>query len=282
MPELPEVETVVRGLRAPLTGRTITRAAIRWSGSIGAPNPDTFVQKLTGKVVRGVDRRGKWIVIRLSGGHALLVHLRMTGQLVLEPAECPEDKYARVILYFDNGQRLRFSDMRKFGRLILTEDVGTVLGDLGPEPLAEDFTAEQFRRMLAQRRGRIKSLLLDQRFLAGLGNIYVNEALWRASVHPLRSADSLSSAEVEALYRAIRSVLRAAIVEGGTTLENGNFRHVDGNPGDFANRLEVYDRACEPCPRCGTSVERIRVGQRSAFFCPCCQPTPDDSARSHS
>jgi formamidopyrimidine-DNA glycosylase len=282
MPELPEVETVVRGLRAPLTGRTITRTAIRWSGSIDAPHPDTFVQKLTGKVVVGVDRRGKWIVIKLSGGHALLVHLRMTGQLVLEPAGCPEDKYTRVILYFDNGQRLRFSDMRKFGRLILTEDVSAVLGDLGPEPLAEDFTVEQFRRMLARRRGRIKSLLLNQRFLAGLGNIYVNEALWRAGVHPLRSADSLSPAEVEALYRAMRSVLCAAIVEGGTTLENGNFRHVDGNSGDFADRLEVYGRACEPCPRCGASVERIRVGQRSAFFCPCCQPAPDDSARSHS
>jgi formamidopyrimidine-DNA glycosylase len=257
-------------------------AAIHWSGSITAPDPDTFVRQLTGKVVTDIGRRGKWVVIELSGGYTLLVHLRMTGQLVLEPVECPDDEYTRVILYFDNNQRLRFSDMRKFGRLILTEDVGTALGDLGPEPLAEDFTVEQFERMLAQRRGRIKSLLLNQRFLAGLGNIYVNEALWRAGVHPLRSADSLSSAEVEALYHAVRFVLRAAIVEGGTTLENGNFRHVDGNSGDFANQLEVYGRACEPCSRCGASVERIKVGQRSAFFCPCCQPTPEDSARSDS
>jgi formamidopyrimidine-DNA glycosylase len=275
MPELPEVETVVRGLRAPLTGRTIIGVEVRWSGSIGAPDSDAFVQQLTGKRVTDIDRRGKWVVMKLSGRHTLLAHLRMTGQLVLEPAECPDDKYARVLLYLDNGQRLRFSDMRKFGRLILTEDVGEVLGDLGPEPLAEDFTAEQFKQMLAQRHGRVKSLLLNQRFLAGLGNIYVNEVLWRAGIHPLRSANSLSSAEMEALYRATRSVLRAAIVEGGTTLENGNFRQVDGSSGDFATQLEVYGRESEPCLRCGTSVERIKVGQRSAFFCPCCQQPRD-------
>jgi formamidopyrimidine-DNA glycosylase len=280
MPELPEVETVVRGLRAPLTGRTITKVAIHWSGSIGAPDPDTFVEQLTGRMVTDIDRRGKWVLIKLSGGHTLLAHLRMTGQLVLELAECPHDEYTRVILYLDNGQRLRFSDMRKFGRLILTPDVGEVLGDLGPEPLAEDFTVEQFKRMLAQRRGQIKSLLLNQRFLVGLGNIYVNEALWRAGVHPLRSANSLSSTEVEALYRALRSVLRAAIVEGGTTLDNGNFRQVDGSSGDFASQLEVYGRECEPCLRCGASVKRIKVGQRSAFLCPCCQPMSGDSARS--
>jgi formamidopyrimidine-DNA glycosylase len=280
MPELPEVETVVRGLRAPLIGCTITTVAIRWPGSIGAPDPDAFAEELTGKVVTDINRRGKWLVIELSGGHTLLAHLRMTGQLVLEPAECPEDEYSRVILYLDNGQRLRFSDMRKFGRLILTEDVDEVLGDLGPEPLAEDFTIGQFKRMLAQRHGRIKSLLLNQRFLVGLGNIYVNEALWQAGVHPLRSANSLSSAEVEALYRAVRSVLRAAIVQGGTTLDNGNFRQVDGSPGDFANQLEVYGRECEPCLRCGAPVERLKVGQRSAFFCPRCQPVPGDSARS--
>jgi formamidopyrimidine-DNA glycosylase len=254
-----------------LTGHTITTVAVRWPGSIAVPEPDAFVEQLAGKAVIGVNRRGKWIVIKLSGRHTLLVHLRMTGQLVLEPANCPEDTYTRVVLYIDNGQRLRFSDMRKFGRLILTEDVGEVLGDLGPEPLAEDFTVGQFQHILAQRRGQIKPLLLNQRFLAGLGNIYVNEALWRARVHPLRPANSLSSAEAEALYRALRSVLNAAIVEGGTTLGNGNFRKVDGSSGDFANQLEVYGRECEPCLRCGASVERIKVGQRSAFFCPRCQ-----------
>jgi formamidopyrimidine-DNA glycosylase len=279
MPELPEVETVVRGLGTSLIGRTIARVTIRWSGSIGAPDPDTFVQQLNGKNITDVDRRGKWIVIKLSGEQTLLVHLRMTGQLMLEPADCPDDEYTRVILTLDSGQRLRFSDMRKFGRLILTKDVDEVLGTLGPEPLADDFTLKQFGQMLARRRGRIKPLLLNQRFLAGLGNIYVNEALWQAGVHPLRHANSLSSEEVEALYRAMRSVLRAAVVDGGTTLENGNFRQVDGSSGDFASQLEVYGRECEPCLRCGAPVERIKVGQRSAFFCPCCQPGPKDPGR---
>lgn len=272
MPELPEVETVVRGLRAHLVGHTVTGVTVHWSGSIAAPDPAIFAQRLTDKTVVGVNRRGKWIVIDLGDGQSLLVHLRMTGQLLLEPAECPTDEYARVVLRLDSGKRLRFSDMRKFGRLILTPDPGNVLGDLGPEPLADDFTAQRFGRMLAQRRGRIKSLLLDQRFLVGLGNIYVNEALWRAHIHPLRPANSLSAEEVEKLHRAIRSVLREAIEEGGTTLENGNFRQADGEAGEFASQLSIYGREEEPCACCGASIERIKVGQRSTYFCPRCQP----------
>jgi formamidopyrimidine-DNA glycosylase len=271
MPELPEVETVVRGLRTPLIGHTITKVVIIWPRSVGAPDADTFVQRLTGATITGVGRRGKWIVIELSGEQNLLIHLRMTGQLMLEPTDCPGNEYARVILYLDSGRRLRFSDMRKFGRVILTEDVNEVLGDLGPEPLTEDFTLQKFKHMLAQRSGRIKPLLLNQRFLAGLGNIYVNEALWQAGVHPLRPANSLSSAEVEALYHAIRAVLRAAIDEGGTTLDNGNFRQANGEAGEFASQLQVYDREGAPCACCGTPVERITVGQRGTYFCPCCQ-----------
>jgi formamidopyrimidine-DNA glycosylase len=173
--------------------------------------------------------------------------------------------------------------MRKFGRLVLTEDAGEVLGDLGPEPLAEDFTAERFRRMLAQRRGRIKSLLLNQRFLAGLGNIYVNEALWQARIHPLRAANSLSAVEVERLYGSIRSVLRAAIEAGGTTLDNGNFKKADGESGAFVSQLQVYDREGELCDCCEAPIERITVGQRGTYFCPCCQEAElsdeGDSAR---
>jgi len=272
MPELPEVEAVVRGLNASLTGCTVRRVIIRWPGSVGAPDPTLFAQRLVDRTVTSVNRRGKWIVIDLSDGQALLVHLRMTGQLLLEEAECSEDKYTRVIIYLDSGRRLRFSDMRKFGRLILTRNPGAVLGRLGPEPLADDFTAERFEGMLARRRGRIKSLLLNQRFLAGLGNIYVNEALWRAHIHPLRSADSLSSEEVEELHRAIRSVLRAAIMEGGTTLENGNFRQVNGEAGEFASQLLVYGRGGEACGCCGTPIKRMKVGQRGTYFCPECQP----------
>ena len=275
MPELPEVETVVRDLRTPLTGRTITSVVITWSGCLRAPDPVTFVQKATGRRVTGVDRRGKWVVIELGGKLALLAHLRMTGQLVLEPADSPDDKYARLILGLDNGQRLRFSDMRKFGRWILTDDAEGVLGDLGPEPLATDFSVDAFATMLAQRRGRIKPLLLNQRFLAGMGNIYVNEALWRAGIHPLRPANSLSPEEVAALHRAVRAVLQAAIGEGGTTLENGNFRRADGGTGGFAGQLLVYGREGEACVACGQPVERITVGQRGTFLCPCCQPSAE-------
>ncbi len=283
MPELPEVETVVRGLYASLRGYTITKVAIHWPGSIDAPDPGLFAQRLTGRTVTGVDRRGKWIVIELDDGQTLLIHLRMTGQLLLETTDCPETEavsaYTRVIFYLDNGPgtnggRLRFSDMRKFGRLILTDEPSEVLGKLGPEPLADDFTVERFASMLAERRGRIKSLLLNQGFLAGLGNIYVNEALWRAHIHPLRSADSLSSEEVRELHHAIRSVLRAAVIEGGTTLENGNFKQADGEAGEFASQLLVYDREGEPCGRCGAIIERIKVGQRGTYFCPSCQPSP--------
>lgn len=272
MPELPEVETVARGLHKRLSGRTISAVDVRWERSIRAPDPAAFARRLVGQTVGGVRRRGKWIVICLDSEDALLVHLRMTGQLLLENAGEPDGDYTRVVLQLDNGERLRFSDMRKFGRLILTEDVDDVLGDLGPEPLSDDFTAERFRRMLAGRRGRIKSLLLDQHFVAGLGNIYVNEALWQAQIHPLRPAASLSPAEARRLHGAIQSVLRAAIHQGGTTLTNGNFRQADGAAGRYASRLQIYGCEGEPCGWCGSAVERIRVGQRGTYVCPDCQP----------
>jgi len=274
MPELPEVETVVRGLRRCLIGETISSVTIYWARSIARLDPEQFIAQLTGRTVRKVDRRGKWIVVRLDDGQGLLVHLRMTGQLLLEPAPCPDDDYTRVVFNLKSGRRLRFSDMRKFGRLILTDNPGDVLDELGPEPLGEAFTLERFEHMMAERRGRVKSLLLDQRFLAGLGNIYVNEALWKARIHPLRPANSLSSGEVAALYRAVRSTLHAAIGEGGTTLENGNFRQADGAAGEFASQLLAYGHEGEPCPCCGARIERITVGQRGTYVCPACQPSP--------
>ncbi len=271
MPELPEVETVVRGLRPSLMGRVITDVVVYWERSIAAPDADVFVQRVTGQRIVGVGRRGKWIVIELNGGETLLVHLRMTGQLLLERDECAKDKYTRVLFHLDDGGQLRFSDMRKFGRLVLTDEPDEVLGKLGPEPLADTFTAPLFGEMLAQRRGRIKSLLLNQRFLVGLGNIYVNEALWRARVHPLRAANTLSPAEVERLHGAIRAVLREAIDEGGTTLADGTYQQADGSAGEFARRLAIYGREGKRCPRCGGEIERITVGQRGTFVCAECQ-----------
>ena len=272
MPELPEVETVARGLRASLVGRTVVGADVRWTRSVVPPDPVAFAQRLNGRAISDVGRRGKWVVITLSGDDTLLVHLRMSGRLVLESGACLDDRHLRVLLLLDDGRRLHFSDQRKFGRMVLTADPQGVLGDLGPEPLADEFTAERLGEMLARRRGRIKPLLLNQRFLAGLGNIYADEALWRAGVHPLRHADTLAPAEVRQLHQAIQTVLRAAIVSGGTTLPDRTYQRADGRSGEFADRLAVYGREGKPCLRCGASVERIRVGQRGTHFCARCQP----------
>ena len=275
MPELPEVETVARGLRASLVGRTIVGVEVRWVRSVIPPDPAAFARRLTDQSVTDVGRRGKWVLIALSSGGTLLIHLRMTGQLVLESEDRPDSRHARVLFSLDDGHSLRFSDMRKFGRLWLVDDPADVLGDLGPEPLADGFTAARLEEMLARRRGRIKPLLLNQRFLAGLGNIYADEALWRASIHPLRRADTLTPVEVGRLHRAIRSVLRAAIASGGTTLPDAAYRQADGRSGEFADQLVVYGQAEQPCPRCGTIIKRTRVNQRSTHFCPHCQPSPE-------
>ena len=276
MPELPEVETVARGLRASLIGSTIVGVEVRWARSVIPPYPARFMRRLTGQSVTDVGRRGKWVVIALSGGDALLVHLRMTGRLVLESgAACLDDRHLRVLLFLSGGRRLHFSDQRKFGRMVLTAKPQEVLGGLGPEPLAEDFTPERLVDMLARRRGRIKPLLLNQRFLAGLGNIYTDEALWRAGIHPLRPANTLTPIEVRRLHRAIQSVTRAAIASGGTTLPDRSYRQADGRSGEFAARLAVYGRVGQPCPRCGTAIERITVGQRGTHLCPYCQALPE-------
>ena len=276
MPELPEVETVARGLRTLLVGSTIAGVEVRWARSVVPPDPSVFAGRLMGQTVTGVERRGKWVVIALSGGETLLVHLRMTGRLVLESEECLDDRHLRVALLLDDGRRLHFSDARKFGRMVLTAQPQDVLDELGPEPLAEGFTPERFGEMLAQRRGHVKSLLLDQRFLAGLGNIYTDEALWRACIHPLRQADTLTSDEVQGLHQAIQAVLRAAIAGGGTTLEDAAYRQADGQSGEFAEQLAVYGRAGQPCLRCGATIERIEVGQRGTHFCQRCQRKPED------
>jgi formamidopyrimidine-DNA glycosylase len=275
MPELPEVDTVARGLRA-VVGCSITGVEVLWERTIAEPPAAAFVERLVGRQIEGTGRRGKWIVIDLTSGDTLLVHLRMTGRLLIEPADAPVDRHARVLITLDDGRRLRFSDQRKFGRMVLTDDPSQVLGDLGPEPLGDDFTDARFREMMARRRGRIKPLLLNQRFLAGLGNIYVDEALWRAGIHPLRCANTLREPEIDRLHAAIQRVLREALASGGTTLEDTQYVGADGEPGEFAQQLRIYGRAEEPCLRCGTPIERMRVSQRGTRFCPVCQPPPTE------
>jgi formamidopyrimidine-DNA glycosylase len=270
MPELPEVETIAVGLRAVLTGRVIAGAEVYWERSLEPPDSHNFKQRVIHQTIVDVTRRGKWLVLELDCEDTLLVHLRMSGQLRLDPPRA-ETRHLRVLFTLDNGQQLGFFDQRKFGRLHLTSNVCEVLGVLGPEPLSDEFTVARFGDMLVQRRGRVKPLLLNQRFLAGLGNIYVDEALWQARIHPMRAANSLSAGEVQFLHRSIQSVLKAAIGQGGTTLTDSGFRRPDGRAGEFARRLAVYGRGGQPCLRCDAVIERIRVSQRGTHLCPRCQ-----------
>jgi len=270
MPELPEVETVANDLRAHLTGRRIVGVTINWQRSIARPSQDEFTRQIIGRQVRSVSRRGKYIVIELDRGH-LLIHLKMSGRLHIVPATQPLDTHLRVVFDLDNGHQMRFQDARKFGRLYLVDDLLQVTAGLGPEPLADDFTLDDFRKLLARRTGRLKPLLLNQSFLAGLGNIYADESLFAARLHPLRKADSLTSVEQAALYRSIRTVLSGAVAGRGTTLSDGGYTDAAGQAGTFQHMIAVYGRTGEPCHRCQTPIERIVLGGRSAHYCPHCQ-----------
>ncbi|MQL52792.1 bifunctional DNA-formamidopyrimidine glycosylase/DNA-(apurinic or apyrimidinic site) lyase [Desulfofundulus thermobenzoicus] len=273
MPELPEVETIKRSLEKSLPGLVIEKADIFLPKIIKAPGPEEFCREVAGKTIRKVDRRGKYLLINLSDGLVLAVHLRMTGRLIYSGREAPVPRYTHLILHLDNGHRLYFADMRQFGRLWLVPESGlsaiSGLAGLGVEPLSPAFTPDYLAEKLRGRHTRLKPLLLDQRFIAGLGNIYADEALHRAGLHPLREAGSLSAAEVETLYRVIREVLEEGIKCRGTTVRD----YVDGTgrAGTFQNKLRVYGRSGLPCPRCGETITRIKTGGRSACFCPGCQ-----------
>lgn len=271
MPELPEVETIVNDLRQRLVGRRFTNVAVCWAGSIAEPHLDKFRRRIRGQRILDVRRRGKYLIFSLLGDDSFVVHLKMTGQLLLRPATAERDKYARLVFDLDDGKQLRFVDMRKFGRVYLVDDPEAIVGELGPEPLTEDFTPEALMRMLRRRWGRIKPLLLNQRFIAGIGNIYADEILFAARIHPTRSADTLTSAEIEGLYRAIRDVLRQGIQNRGTTLDDKAYRDAEGRAGGNQDNLRVFRRAGQPCPRCGGTIQRIVVGGRGTYFCPRCQ-----------
>ncbi len=268
MPELPEVETVVRDLRHLLPGRTVRAVDIFWARTIATPGPDEFVARVCGQRITGVDRRGKFIVLHLERDE-LLVHLRMTGQLLVVPAgEEPDLRHLRVALTVD-GQRLLFNDARKFGRLYLVREADGVLGQLGPEPLEACFTAERLAGCLRGRRGPIKSVLVNQKVLAGIGNIYADEVLHAARIAPQRPADSLSPAEIRALHAAIRNELERGIRHRGTTFSD--YRDARGRPGEHLEHLRIYGRGGKRCRRCGGQVACVRIGGRSSYHCPRCQ-----------
>jgi formamidopyrimidine-DNA glycosylase len=271
MPELPEVETYARDLDHALRGRVLQGAWVGWAAQAPCNRPAALGGEVAGRTVLSVSRRGKYLVMELDRGW-LIIHLKMSGRLVVEPSDEPARRHAHVIFRLDGGDELRFLDPRKFGRVYLVDDPAGVLGRLGPEPLGCELTAEAFSLRLTGRRRRLKPLLLDQEFLAGLGNIYVDESLWAARLHPLRPAASLGEAEARGLHAAIRDVLRLAIAARGTSLGDGSYRDLTGNPGEMQGSLAVYGRAGAKCLRCGGPIERITVGGRGTHLCPRCQP----------
>lgn len=273
MPELPEVQTVVDDLLAAgLVGRTITAVHVRWPGSIAGMTPQAFRRRVTGRSITCIGRRAKFIVWGLDDRQTMLTHLRMTGRLRLTAPDEAYHNHDRLAFDTDDRRQLRFQDTRKFGRFYL-QHTDDILARLGPEPLARQFTAHRLGQRLTGHRRQLKPLLLDQRFLAGLGNIYVDEALWDAGLHPLRLSNTLTGAEIKRLHRAIRKVLRRGLRNMGTTLGTGEttFYSLAGNRGRNRDALKVFRLTGAPCPRCRTVIRRILVGQRSTHLCPACQ-----------
>jgi formamidopyrimidine-DNA glycosylase len=272
MPELPEVETIARDLSTQVLHRRIVAVEkLAWERMVEVPDVATFRALLAGRTIAQIDRRAKWLLLRLDDGWTLTLHLRMSGRISVRDATLAPDEHTHLVLALDDGRRIFFRDPRKFGRARLLDTAGLAALDasFGPEPLGAHFTLAYFRGVLARRSTRIKPLLLDQRIIAGLGNIYVDESLWYARLHPLRPASSLSSAEVQHLYEGVRSRLQAAIGHKGSTLRD--YRDGYGAMGANQNFFAVYGRKGEPCPHCGTAVVRIVVAQRGTHLCPACQ-----------
>jgi len=276
MPELPEVETIIRRLRngtpdhPSVCPQTIESVTITWPRIIAAPGPSAFQHALIGKTVIDARRRGKYLHFPLDEGH-LIGHLRMSGDMRMEPQHPnpdtpdPNSLYDRVIFTFSSADRLVFSNIRKFGRMWYLDDPQIIFGRLGPEPLDPNFTAKNLYEKLHARSRQIKPLLMDQTFLAGMGNIYTDEALFRAQIHPLRKSDSLSPDEAARLHQAIQDVLRLGIRRFGASLD-WFYRG-----GEFQNDFNAYGRTGEACPVCNAPIQKITVGQRGTHFCPQCQ-----------
>ena len=272
MPELPEVETIARKLKPHLLGRTIQGAQLRWQRTLAFPSPTKFRERIRGQEIKEVTRRAKYFILRLSD-YSLLIHLRMSGDLsIKEESKIKPEKHDRLILSLLSSSlgnstlsHLVFNDTRKFGRVWLTADPEEVLGTLGPEPLSRRFTPAWLHTALQGKHRLLKPLLLDQTFIAGLGNIYTDESLHLAKLHPLASSDSVTVSQAGLLQQAICAVLKEGIRRNGASFD-WVYRG-----GEYQNHFRVYDRAGKPCPVCGTNIERIIVGQRSTHFCPRCQ-----------
>lgn len=273
MPELPEVETIIRDMREiGLVGAEIERVSVFWDRTIASHTSTEFCKEICGQVILDIDRRGKHLVFSLTR-YTLIVHLRMTGKFFIDTQNTIPHKHERIRLNLKDGRVLRFEDQRKFGKWYLTSAPEKILGKIGVEPLSQSFTAAALKKLLKGRNRSIKPLLLDQQFVAGLGNIYVDEALWMAKIHPSIPASSLKEHEITALHKAIVTVLQSGIDNTGTSLgENrGNYATISGRQGTNQNKLNVFRRTGLPCTRCGTSIQKCVIAQRGTHFCPTCQ-----------
>lgn len=277
MPELPEVEAVRSSLEPLLCGQEIIKVMIYHAGVISPLTAEAFAAALAGKNIAAVRRRGKYLLFSLQGkdvsGDVLMVHLRMTGQLVCEAPDAPMKKHTHVVLTLENGQEIRFTDVRRFGKMAVfpggdfSRDPG--LAALGPEPLSEEFSPEYFYTKINQKKVKIKAALLDQEIVAGLGNIYADEVLFVAKVLPTRLCCSLSRREVDCLCQCIKNILAEAVLHKGTTFRD--YVDGEGKKGSHQDFLQVYQREGVPCSRCGTIIQRVKIAGRSSHFCPHCQ-----------
>ncbi len=276
MPELPEVETIRAQLADRIPGRSFARVEVFDAKLVSPEEPAAFVERVVGRRIESVDRRGKYLLIELDSDETLAVHLRMTGRLHWSIGAPPEEeRFLRARFHLDDASTLTFGDMRRFGRAWIipgAESEEHWRGRVGVEPLSPRFTARVLEGLLSGRRGPIKAVLLNQALVAGLGNMYVDEALFQAGIHPERMAGSLEEGELRRLHRAIRDRLRAAVAAGGASIDS--YRDSLGEMGSMQDLLRAHLHAGEPCPRCRTPIRKTRVAQRGTYWCPGCQPAP--------
>lgn len=269
MPELPEVETVKNELLPYTVGKQITDVTLIWAGIVRQPSAEEFRSRLIGQRITGITRRGKYLIFSLTGTEVLIIHLKMTGSLLLKPASAEPDKYIRAVIYLDEESALHFRDPRKFGVMRLVANEGIVTGKLGPEPLEADFTPQLLAKLLSNRTAPIKALLHDQNVIAGIGNMYADEALFAAGIHPLRTGGSLSREEIARLHQAIGEVLRNGIKNMGASTDT--YYRPSGEKGFAHHHFRVAHQRGKNCPICGTPIEWIKVRNRGTYFCPKCQ-----------
>jgi formamidopyrimidine-DNA glycosylase len=272
MPELPEVETIKTELSPYVIGRNIKGVTLLWEGIVRQPSAEEFRSRITGQKIVGLARRGKYLLVNLSRGDLLIIHLKMSGSLLVGRDSPEPPRFTRAIIHLDGGTSIFFRDPRKFGLMRLVKDKESVVGKLGPEPLEPEFTPGLLQKLLAKRQAPIKALLCDQNFMAGIGNMYADEALFATKIHPLRMGVSLSREETKRLHQAIRQVLRAGIGHKGASVQN--YYRPDGTAGTAHFEFKVAHRRGQNCPICGTPIERIVVRGRGTYFCPRCQPAP--------